>query len=126
MYTLAIQREFTARHYLIGGDWGPENQPHPHPYRVEIRLSADALDPHGYVIDLEVLEGIVDDCVDAYRNRLLNDLPEFDRINPSIEHFARLFHGRFLKKLGPHPFRRVEVRIWEHELAWVAYREPGE
>ena len=29
MYSLALLRTFTARHFLVGGDWGPENIPIP-------------------------------------------------------------------------------------------------
>jgi len=123
MYSLSLQRDFIASHYLVGGDWGPENNPHAHPYRVEICLSAAQLDQHGYLIDLEVLEQIIDACVDAYRDRLLNDLPEFDKINPSIEHFCRRFFERFTTTLGSNRFNRVAIRIWENEQAWAAYEE---
>ncbi len=47
MYTLAVQRNFIASHYLVGGDWGPENQLHSHHYRVEVILEASELDRHG-------------------------------------------------------------------------------
>jgi 6-pyruvoyltetrahydropterin/6-carboxytetrahydropterin synthase len=30
MYILGVRREFIARHFLIGGDWGPENLPNSH------------------------------------------------------------------------------------------------
>lgn len=123
MYALGLQRSFTARHYLTGGDWGPENLPHSHPYRVEIRLSASQLDEHGYLADLCRLEPILDDCTAAYREQVLNDLPEFEGLNPSIEHFARLFCTRFLQSLGSHRFEVVEVRIWENEDAWASFRE---
>lgn len=123
MYALAIHRSFTARHYLIGGDWGPENHPHEHPYRAEVRLSAGRLDAHGYLVDLEQLEQDVDACIDAYRGRLLNDLPEFKGLNPSIEHFARIVCTRLLQLLGDHRFQAVEIRIWENEDAWASYRE---
>ena len=123
MYSLTIQRPFTARHYLIGGDWGAENIAHAHAYRVEVCLSASELDPHGYIIDLDVLEQIVDACLDVYRGQLLNDLAEFDQINPSIEQFACRFHQRFLAQLGSHRFNRVAIRIWENDQAWAAYEE---
>ena len=32
MYTLGIKRDFIARHFLIGGDWGAENLPNSHHY----------------------------------------------------------------------------------------------
>jgi 6-pyruvoyl-tetrahydropterin synthase len=66
---------------------------------------------------------IIDACVDAYRDRLLNDLPEFDKINPSIEHFCRRFFERFTTALGSNRLKRVAIRIWENELAWAAYEE---
>ena len=37
MYTLAVQRDFVAQHFLIGGDWGAENDWHSHHYRLEDR-----------------------------------------------------------------------------------------
>ena len=123
MYSLSLQRDFIASHYLVGGDWGPENEPHAHPYRVEVCLSAAQLDQHGYLIDLDVLEKVIDGCVGAYRDRLLNDLPEFDNVNPSLEHFCRRFFKRFITALGSDRFNRVEIRIWENEQAWAAYEE---
>jgi hypothetical protein len=83
MYSLSLQRDFIASHYLVGGDWGPENDPHAHPTG-----SKFAFQPHNSIImatliDLDVLEQIIDACVDAYRDRLLNDLPEFDRSTPA-------------------------------------------
>jgi 6-pyruvoyltetrahydropterin/6-carboxytetrahydropterin synthase len=30
MYTVTITRDFVAQHFLIGGDWGAENQWHSH------------------------------------------------------------------------------------------------
>lgn len=123
MYTLAISRAFEARHYLIGGDWGPENDPHAHAYRVEVRLSADDLDRHGYIVDLEELEALLDRIVLHYRSRLLNDLPEFEGLNPSIEHFSRCFFVHLVEGLDRERFTAMEVRLWETAEAWASYRE---
>ena len=123
MYSLSLQRDFIASHYLVGGDWGPENDPHAHPYRVEIRLSAERLDHHGYLIDLDELEQIIDACVDAYRDRLLNDLPEFEGLNPSIEHFSRCFFDHVVEGLTREQLVSLEVRLWETADAWASYRE---
>ena len=123
MYTLCAQRAFSARHFLVGGDWGSENQPHAHSYRVEMRLSAENLEANGYLADLAVLEPILDGCVARFADRLLNDLDEFAGLNPSIEHFARLFCSRLLRQLDRRGFCRVEIRIWENEVAWASYQE---
>jgi hypothetical protein len=49
VYTIAVQRDFIAQHYLIGGDWGAENELHSHHYRLELQLEGAALDEHGYL-----------------------------------------------------------------------------
>jgi len=123
MYALGLGRDFEARHFLVGGDWGPENDPHDHAYRAEVRLTADALDQHGYIVDLDDLNALLDRVVDRYRGRLLNDLPEFAGRNPSIEHLSRFFFQRLAEGLGDHGFTAIEVRIWETDKAWAAYRE---
>ena len=37
-YTLAVKRDFVARHFLFGADWGAENQLHSHHYQVEVAV----------------------------------------------------------------------------------------
>ena len=69
MYTLAVQRDFIAFHYLIGGDWGDENKPHSHDYRVELRLEGSTLDKHGYLVDIVDVEHHLDALVEAYRGQ---------------------------------------------------------
>lgn len=123
MYGLSIGRAFTARHYLVGGDWGAENEPHAHAYRVEVRLATEALDRHGYIVDIEELEALLERIVARYRDRLLNDLPEFEGRNPSIEHFSRCLFDHLVAGLGRERFAEMEVRLWETEDAWAFYRE---
>ena len=104
MYTVAVERDFIAEHFLFGGDWGAENSPHAHHYVVEVRLKGAALDQHGYLTDIVDIEAILDGLVRHYRDKLLNGLPEFAGINPSIEHFARIlcegFTGRLIDSNG--------------------------
>lgn len=123
MYRLAIGRAFSARHYLVGGDWGAENEPHAHAYRVEVRLAGETLDEHGYIADLEELEALLAGIVDRYADQLLNDLPEFEGHNPSIEHFSRCIFKRLADGLGHRGFASLEVRLWESEDAWASYGE---
>jgi 6-pyruvoyltetrahydropterin/6-carboxytetrahydropterin synthase len=121
-YTLAVQRDFVARHYLVGGDWGAENQLHSHHYQVEVQLEGKILDEHGYLVDIVALEVHLEELVAYYREQTLNELPEFVGLNPSIEHFARLLGQEILSRLKE-PLSAVTVRIWENDIAWAAYRE---
>ena len=44
MYTVAVRRDFIAQHYLIGGDWGAENELHSHHYQAEVQLEGAELE----------------------------------------------------------------------------------
>jgi 6-pyruvoyltetrahydropterin/6-carboxytetrahydropterin synthase len=121
MYTLAVKRDFIARHYLIGGDWGPENFPNSHHYLLELQLSGERLDQHGYLVDIVEVEKHLDETVAYYKEQMLNELPEFAGLNPSIEHFARILVGQLNEKIHAPNISRLAVRLWENEIAWVSY-----
>ena len=123
MYTLAVQRDFIAAHYLIGGDWGPENQLHSHHYRVEVILEALQLDRHGYIVDIVDLESNLEDLADYFKDQTLNELSEFKGLNPSIEHFCRIFLEAVAGKIKANNLNALTVKIWENEIAWTSYRE---
>lgn len=122
MYTLAVKRDFIARHYLIGGDWGAENFPNSHHYVLELQLGGPGLDQHGYLVDIVEVEKHLDETVDYYREQMLNDLPEFAGLNPSIEHFARILAGQLDAKIRAANIPSLTVRLWENEIAWVSYQ----
>ena len=63
MYTLAVKRNFVAQHYLIGGDWGAENQWHSHHYKLEVILEGERLDQHGYLVDIVDVERTLQELV---------------------------------------------------------------
>jgi 6-pyruvoyltetrahydropterin/6-carboxytetrahydropterin synthase len=123
MYTVAVKRDFVAQHFLWGGDWGPENERHSHLYRVEVQLNGATLDEHGYLVDIVDLETHLEELVAYFRDRTLNELPEFAGLNPSIEHFARIFCRELLSRIKAANVRAIGVQIWENEIAWAAYRE---
>jgi 6-pyruvoyltetrahydropterin/6-carboxytetrahydropterin synthase len=124
VYQLGLIREFIAQHALVGGDWGAENLPHSHAYRLEWRLAGPELDRHGYLADLLVLEAVLDGVVASVRDRHLNDLPVFQNANPSLERFARYLAEILAGKLADMPecpAIRSEVRLWEHANAWASW-----
>ena len=122
MYTLAVRRDFIARHYLIGGDWGEENNPNSHHYILELRLFGHTLNKHGYLCDIVDVEEQLSAVVGHYSEKLLNDLPEFARLNPSIEHFARILAEDLDKRISATEVDSLEVVLWEHETAWAGYQ----
>lgn len=121
-YTVAVQRDFVARHFLVGGDWGAENELHSHHYKVEVRLEGAELDRHGYLVDIVDIEQTVDALVAYYRDRTLNDVREFEGLNPSIEHLARLWCDAVSSRTQASNISAVAIRVWENDIAWAAYR----
>jgi len=122
MYTVAVKRDFIAQHYLVGGDWGAENFPHSHHYVLELQIEHAQLDQHGYLVDIVDIESALDRLVDYVRDKQLNDLPEFEGLNPSLEHFSRIISRRLLNDLSPPSPGKLRVKLWENESCWAAYQ----
>lgn len=122
VYTICVQQSFTARHYLIGGNWGDENNPHAHDYRIEVRLSGDTLDAHGYLVDIDAVTRLLEAEIRRFKHQMLNDLPQFAGINPSLEHFARIFWENISATLQAPGVTSICVRLWENQAAWAEYR----
>jgi 6-pyruvoyltetrahydropterin/6-carboxytetrahydropterin synthase len=121
MYTLGVRRDFIARHFLIGGDWGPENFPNSHHYVLELQLQGQELDRHGYLVDIVDVEKHLDEIVAYYREQLLNDKQEFSGLNPSIEHFARILAISLSDRIPARNITLLRVVLWENDSAWAAY-----
>lgn len=122
MYKVAVKRDFVAQHFLIGGDWGAENEWHSHHYAVEVQLEGATLDQHGYLVDIVDIEANLDALVEHYKDQTLNDLPEFDGLNPSIEHFSRIFCQALAERITAPNLSAMTIQIWENDIAWASYR----
>ena len=124
VYTVAVKRDFVAQHFLVGGDWGAENQKHSHHYVVELQLEGDRLDRHGYLVDIVDIERHLNALTAYYRDQTLNDLPEFAGLNPSLEHFSRIVGAALAARIQAETLTALTVKLWENEIAWAAYRLP--
>jgi 6-pyruvoyltetrahydropterin/6-carboxytetrahydropterin synthase len=121
MYELGIKRDFIAQHFLIGGDWGPENFPNSHHYVLELQLEGRELDQHGYLVDIVDVENHLDEIVNYYKEQMLNEKPEFSGLNPSIENFARILATSLSERIRAENISEIKVVLWENESAWAAY-----
>ena len=122
MYSLGVRRDFIARHFLIGGDWGPENNPNSHHYVLELQLEGWDLDQHGYLVDIVDVEKHLDEVVNYYKEQMLNDKPEFAGLNPSIEHFTKILATTLDERIKAPDISALKVVLWENETAWASYR----
>lgn len=112
---------------------GPCMHPHGHNGRVEIYLASEQLDQRHILFEFgelkEVLKGWIDEQLD-HKMLLLRDDPLvkplqelgepvylFDT-NPTAEAIARLIYDHAIAKKLP----VEEIRVWETESSWAAYR----
>ena len=121
MYTLAVRRDFIARHFLIGGDWGPENFPNSHHYVLELQLEGRELDRHGYLVDIVDVDKNLDEIIRYYKEQMLNEKPEFKDLNPSLENFARILACSLDERIKAQNIHALKVILWENDSAWAAY-----
>lgn len=122
MFTVAVRREFIAQHFLIGGDWGAENQRHSHHYLLECELQGETLDEHNYLTDIVEIEKALEELIAIYRDQTLNALPPFQGQNPSLEFFSRLLCHQLAERLHAPKLRRLTLRLWENANAWASYQ----
>lgn len=121
MYELMVQRDFIAQHFLTVPDCGPENEWHSHHFTVGVRLAGDVLNKHGYLVDIDDVKDGLDAIESRYKDATLNELHEFEGLNPSVEHFCRFCCERIAQFVTANNVTRIRVRIWEDDDAWASY-----
>lgn len=121
MYQLSIKEEFVAQHFLTVPNCGPENEWHSHVYALEVLLEGASLDEYGYLVDIDLVKGAMDDILKRYRDHTLNEDEAFEGLNPSIEHFSRIVCEMLAAALQRTNLSRLTVKIWEDANAWASY-----
>jgi 6-pyruvoyltetrahydropterin/6-carboxytetrahydropterin synthase len=120
-YELRVEQDFIAQHFLTVPNPGPEGDVHSHHFTAEVRFAGPTLNEYGYLVDIDTVTAILDRLENRYRDTLLNDLSEFEGLNPSIEHFARIFGDRIAADLTDPVPTRLTVRLWEDDVAWASH-----
>lgn len=120
MYELTIAGHFAAAHFLKGYPGQCKNL-HGHTWKLEITIQSATLDDIGVVMDFKVLKPRLNEFLKRLDHGCLNDLPEFERSNPTTENIARYIYREFAAECQP--FKIKQVRVWESDNASVTYFE---
>jgi 6-pyruvoyltetrahydropterin/6-carboxytetrahydropterin synthase len=123
MFEVSVRGEFSAAHRLREYE-GRCEQLHGHNWRVEVVVAAEELDHRGIAIDFKVLKGLLARALDRLDHGYLNELPPFDRMNPTCEQIARYLYRQIEAALPSSAVRMERVRVWESARASCCYREP--
>jgi 6-pyruvoyltetrahydropterin/6-carboxytetrahydropterin synthase len=121
MYEVTVTRELIAQHFLTVPDPGPEGELHSHRFEVELALEGPELDEHDYLTDIDDVKAVLDGLEERYADATLNDLPEFEGYNPSVERFSRVVFERAVEGIDTDPLERVGVTIWEDDTACAGF-----
>lgn len=121
MYAVTVRRDFIAQHFLTVPNPGPEGELHSHHFELEVALDGPSLNEYGYLVDIDQVNGVLDDIESRYRDATLNDLPEFEGRNPSVEHFARIIADRIDEAIDTDPINAIAVTVWEDQTAAATY-----
>ncbi|MFP4170448.1 MAG: 6-pyruvoyl trahydropterin synthase family protein [Methanomassiliicoccales archaeon] len=121
MYATSLRKELVAQHYLPNAV-GREAEWHSHPYKLEVTVYGEELDRNGYLVDLDEMDRAMDGLTERYGDSTLNEHPDFQGLNPSIENFAKVCWERLVASMDTSSISEMEVRIYETDLAYAAYQ----
>jgi 6-pyruvoyltetrahydropterin/6-carboxytetrahydropterin synthase len=125
MFEITVEESFAAGHALRGYR-GKCEKVHGHNYKVEVTLEGEQLDETGLLVDFVELKRWLRNVIERLDHRMLNEIPPFDRVNPTAENMARYFYEEISRALqesaGRDRVRVARVRIWETDTTTATYR----
>lgn len=124
MYLLIVREDFSAAHRLLSRG-GKCAELHGHNWKIEVQVSAEELDESGMAIDFHDLRARTMEIVEGLDHRYLNDLPVFERQNPTAENIARHIYEELARRLEAERVELDQVRVWESETTAATYRRTG-
>ncbi|WP_018294159.1 6-carboxytetrahydropterin synthase QueD [Mariprofundus ferrooxydans] len=119
-FELSIETHFSAAHSLrdYPGDCA---RLHGHNWHVKLYVECTELDELGLGIDYKVLKSELKSALEPWDHYNLNDVPPFDRINPSSENVAAELYKKMSSRLDNERVRVSRIEICETCTAMVTY-----
>ncbi len=119
MYRISVEDHFDAAHYLRDYGGRCENL-HGHRFKVVASITAERLDSTGLAYDFTKMKKHLKEVLASFDHVCLNEVPPFDRVNPSSENIAVAIFDRLKERL-PEGVRLASVEVWESPQTWVTY-----
>ncbi len=120
MYEISVEKHFDAAHFLRGYR-GKCEALHGHRFQVVAKVKAYQLNNIGIAYDFAELKQHLTDILGRFDHTCLNDVPPFDKINPSSENIAVRIYDELKGKLAAAPLSISGVEVWESPQTRVAY-----
>jgi len=120
VYEISVENHFDAAHFLRGYQ-GKCEALHGHRFRVVVKVSASKLDDIGIAYDFIELKQHLGDILSRFDHTCLNDVPPFDKINPSSENIAATIYSELQRKLAGAPVSISVIEVWESPQTGITY-----
>ena len=120
MYQLSVEQHFDAAHFLRGYR-GKCEALHGHRFRVVVKLKSPLVNDIGIAYDFVELKQHLGGILARFDHTCLNDVPPFDKINPSSENVASTIYNELQPRLAGAPVIISSVEVWESPQSRVAY-----
>jgi 6-pyruvoyltetrahydropterin/6-carboxytetrahydropterin synthase len=123
MFEVSVDETFAAAHNLREYKGKCEDL-HGHNYKVRVVVAGKELDSVGLLYDFVHLKQVIQSVIRSMDHKYLNELPPFDRLNPSAENIARHIYDRASEQLKPaaNGAGISSVTVWETETSAATYR----
>ena len=122
MFEVAVHTHFASAHNLRGYK-GKCEELHGHNWKVAVRVGAEKLDSLGMVVDFGVLKKELQTIIEKLDHKYLNDVPPFDRINPSSENIAHFIFQELAKVMNREGRSVSSVSVWESDSSVATFSE---
>jgi 6-pyruvoyltetrahydropterin/6-carboxytetrahydropterin synthase len=120
LYQISVEQHFDAAHFLRGYR-GKCEAMHGHRFRVVVKVEASALDDIGLAYDFVELKGYLAEVISRFDHICLNDVPPFDKLNPSSENIAATIYKELKSKMSGAPVSLSSVEVWESPQTGIIY-----
>ncbi|MBP9560251.1 MAG: 6-carboxytetrahydropterin synthase [Syntrophorhabdaceae bacterium] len=122
MFTLYVRDNFSAAH-RIEDYHGKCEALHGHNFRVEVLFEGLMPGRGGMVADFANLKGLLREVLSSLDHRFLNEIVFFQERAASSEYLALYIYHELKSMLKIDGVSLKEVKVWESESAYAAYRE---
>ncbi len=119
MYRITVEDDFSSAHRLREYQ-GKCSSLHGHNWKVRLTVRARELDDRGITIDFGKLKKLLASLVSRFDHVDLNQIPPFDRLNPTAENIARTIFELAAEEL-PAGIEVDRVVVWESEKNRMEY-----
>ena len=120
MFELDITRDFSAAHRLVGYN-GLCSALHGHNWTVQVFIHAEKLDEIGIAADFTVIKRELTAVLAEYDHKYLNELPDFQGINPTSENIARILFEKLDAAIRIPGVSLDRVRVCESPTSGATY-----